>query len=310
MICTLACLLMFGLEVFIGLFYYDLQGLIRSFVVNTGLPYDIIGTVTDMLFYIVYLTVPFAIANLIFKFGFKEKDNYQPLHKSPKKLLLYIPAVIGGGYAINIINETLFGSFFDKFLTPEEPLPTSVLGIILTFISTAVLPALLEEWAFRKTILKNLLPYGKIWAMLFSSFLFGIMHLNPLQSIFASFIGFLMALCYEYTRSIKITMLVHFLNNAISVTFGYLAQDETAAADIVYNLLSSLIVYGCIGCFIAAAIYYLITGFKHKKIAFDKPAHIGRKLYSGEFIRVSLLNPGTILFLLGTALIFCLTFLV
>jgi membrane protease YdiL (CAAX protease family) len=66
--------------------------------------------------------------------------------------------------------------------------------------------------------------YGKIIAAVFSSMLFGLMHQNFTQGIFAFGMGLLMCYVYEKTVRIICTMLLHFLNNAISVLLPFIPK--------------------------------------------------------------------------------------
>ena len=102
--------------------------------------------------------------------------------------------------------------------------PTSEVAVLflLAILSTAVVPAICEEYLFRGAVLANLLPFGKTTAILGSAFLFGIMHQNPLQLLYTTLMGIVIGYVYVKTRSIWICMLLHFANNLITVFEEYL----------------------------------------------------------------------------------------
>lgn len=71
-----------------------------------------------------------------------------------------------------------------------------------------------EELLYRGFIMKSLERYGKTFAILISSMLFGLMHTNLTQSLFAMLVGLILG--YVATNySIKWAILLHMLNNCL-----------------------------------------------------------------------------------------------
>lgn len=101
----------------------------------------------------------------------------------------------------------------DMFVVNSE---SSIFTKIILILAIAVTPAILEELFFRKALIDFTLPYGKTFALLFSSLLFGIIHMNLSQGLFAFIIGLIFGIIYLYTKDIKISMLIHFLNNGFA----------------------------------------------------------------------------------------------
>ncbi len=100
--------------------------------------------------------------------------------------------------------------------------PSGIFGFLLTFISTAIVPALVEEFACRGIVLGLLKKHGKGFAIITSSILFGIMHGNFEQIPFAIMVGLILGYIYVKTGSIWVSVAVHGVNNAVSVCFNYL----------------------------------------------------------------------------------------
>ena len=98
-----------------------------------------------------------------------------------------------------------------------------------------------EEILFRCFVLRVLRPYGKCFAIVSSSFLFGIFHGNILQSPFAFAIGLVLG----YTAvefSLKWAVLVHIFNNLVlSIGFAYLS--DIIGLDIA-NWIYTILIYG------------------------------------------------------------------
>lgn len=282
MLCLLACSMMFLLQ--LGISYLFLW-------LYPYLPFEITDTVSyiiDAVFYILYLILPFGTVSLIFKKSKFNSENHIVKRTSPKAPPLYIFGSIGIGYLINLSINILFPNFVEFFNVDSGITANTPVDIIFCYVLYAILPAILEEWAFRGVLLKNLLPYGKGGAIIVTSVLFGIAHIDPPRIIFATAFGMMLAVCYEYTGSLKIPMLIHFINNAISVTLSLLPTDSTL------SLLFSQLVLGLMGCGIAAIIYYSNKGIKRKVISLDKPASIGYKLPIVSFVKEALLNYGII----------------
>lgn len=81
----------------------------------------------------------------------------------------------------------------------------------------AVLAPIAEETLFRGGIYASLRNrFGIGWGLTISSLLFAIAHLDPLEFVPIFFIGMALALVYEKTRSLWMSMIVHSTNNAIA----------------------------------------------------------------------------------------------
>lgn len=281
LVCLCACSLMFLMQLGISrlfafilpLFTFELTNIICYFI--------------DLAMYVIYIAVPFGIAALIFNSFFKS-DNKLVKRPSPKYPPLYIFGAVGVGYLVNVTINIFFSPIIEYFSVDSTVTANGPWEILLCYILYAVAPAILEEWAFRGVILKNLLPYGKGGAIIISSLLFGIAHVDLPRIIFATAIGLVFAVCYEYTGSLKISMLIHFINNAISVTVSLLPEDSIAA------LLASQVILGIMGCGVAAIIVYANKGIQHKNISLIKPKLIGYKLPIGRFLTKFALNFGMI----------------
>ena len=101
--------------------------------------------------------------------------------------------------------------------------PEGIFGFLLSFITTAIVPALVEEFACRGIVLGMLKKYGEGFAIVSSSIIFGVMHGNFEQIPFATLVGFILGYIYVKTKSIWVCVAVHGINNAISVIFTYLS---------------------------------------------------------------------------------------
>ncbi len=238
----------------------------------------------DIAFYALYIVIPFAFAALIFKKINNNAEMFLPKRSSPKYGALYVVGTIGISYIINMSIGLLFPDFVEFFNNESASTVKDPLEIILSVIMIAVLPAVLEEWAFRGVLLKNMLPYGRGGAIVIWSVLFGLAHIDPPRIIFATAFGLMLGVCYEYTGSILVPMLIHFINNSISVIGTLIPQDS------IFLLLLGFLMYAFMGCGIAAIIVYSIKGIKKNNISLVKRTHHGYSLSLFGYVSRMFLN--------------------
>lgn len=169
-------------------------------------------------------------------------------------------------FAFNIVTEP-----FSSWMGVPDFIKTLMQNMkenpLTMFISVAVFAPLFEEVLCRGIILRGLLHYYSPWkAIVWSSAMFAVMHLNPWQAIPAFLIGGLMGWIYYKTRSLWATIFIHFLNNsfsfAITVLFPELPDDVTYSSIIPGNYY--YITYIIALLFTVGAIYLM-----NKK--YDKP---------------------------------------
>ena len=164
----------------------------------------------------------------------KDFPTSRRIYKSfkPNKWFWFsIVAVIAVNFTISYLNSLIVSSLSPSF-SPNldagasdmsgKPMSEVVIFFVLSIISTAVVPAICEEYLFRGAILTNLLPFGKTTAIIGSSFLFGLMHQNPLQILYTTLMGVVIGYVYVKTKSIWACMIIHFANNIVTVLEEYL----------------------------------------------------------------------------------------
>lgn len=128
---------------------------------------------------------------------------------------------------------------------------------VLLIIALSITPAIFEELFFRKGVIDLCEEHGKPFAILFSALLFGFIHMNISQMIFAFAIGIVFATIYTYTKDIKLTMFIHFLNNGFACIAMLLpAEGQTAE-------ITSLITIITIGAVLILGIIKIISLLKN-----------------------------------------------
>ncbi len=167
--------------------------------------------------------VPFAIIAKCMRLKIDQTVQFG----KPKKGTFLPYVFFGAGFSIfaNIASSRV-GSIFDlydvEYSFSYGQSPKGFYGFALDFIATAIVPALVEEFACRGIVLGSLKKHGEGFAIIISALLFGLMHGNFDQMPFAIVVGFSLGYIYVKTESIWTCILVHAINNAASVISGYL----------------------------------------------------------------------------------------
>ena len=128
----------------------------------------------------------------------------------------------GGYFIINITTRILI-SLFPEGADVLEAVNSSVImdSFFASLIVVALIPAICEEILFRGFLLgafKGESKKSKIWAVVMVGILFGIMHLDPQQFLYATVLGVVLALVVRITNTIFASSLIHFLINGTSIT--------------------------------------------------------------------------------------------
>lgn len=117
----------------------------------------------------------------------------------------------------------------------------------------AILGPILEELLFRGAITKVLLKkYNPVAAILISGLIFGIFHMNPAQIVVATLIGFVLAWIYYKTRSLIPCILIHILNNSLSVYLSLNFPDVESTTDLIGRPVYLI-------CMILAILFFILS---------------------------------------------------
>ena len=106
----------------------------------------------------------------------------------------------------------------DFFIDNSETIEVIIFGLLMYF-QTLITAPIFEELLFRGIILNGLLNKYKNSskkAIIYSAVVFGLVHLNIPQGINAFIGGIILGLIYYYTKSMKLSIFAHFINNLIT----------------------------------------------------------------------------------------------
>lgn len=218
----------------------------------------------------------------------------------PLMLFASMAVILGAAY-INayMLTPVHFSEFMQQVAT-DDTLDTNY-KLLLAVITTAIIPAFVEELLFRGVVLTNLLPYGRAPAVVISAVLFGLMHQNPAQIFYATMAGLVLGLVCVRTRSIWGGVLIHFVNNLFSVL------EQLVGDRLETSLANEICVYAEGVLFIGGAVcaVILICGERRRRRDFSESAfgvmlepderYIERPMRRGAAAR-GFFNPTVIIF--------------
>jgi membrane protease YdiL (CAAX protease family) len=144
----------------------------------------------------------------------------------PLIVLVAIPLNLGiAGPLIELVPMT---DFFREMIREMVLEMASDQGLLM-FIALVIAAPILEELIFRGIMLDGLLRiYSPTKAVIVSSLLFGLIHLNPAQFVGGALVGGFMGWVYVHTRSVMATILIHAAFNLTAFTESYFIDVEEA----------------------------------------------------------------------------------
>ena len=170
-------------------------------------------TLTQMIMIPAQLAGQIMMGIYLWKAGYisKKKTTWSPV--SAPFLICSGLAILTGGFLVSALMGLL--DWIPNIMEQSFDILQSGWGGILAI---AIIGPVLEEILFRGAITRALLQqYNPTKAILISALLFGVFHINPAQILPAFLIGILLAWTYYKTGSLIPCILMHVLNNSLSV---------------------------------------------------------------------------------------------
>ncbi|MCR4901649.1 MAG: CPBP family intramembrane metalloprotease [Butyrivibrio sp.] len=199
----------------------------------------------------------------------------------PVYLFLVMPLCYFANSITMLFVENTVAAASDQILAMSFPLMVGSIGIFAPII---------EESCYRGVLFHSYKRSGRtIAAIVLSSLLFGIMHLNLNQAAYAFLLGVMFAILVEATGSIITSMLAHMLLNTSQVLlmyWEYNSESEIAEvaegisqAELKQTLIMAIGPLGCIaiiGALIAVCLAYAMAknegrGEYFRSIIYKKP---------------------------------------
>lgn len=177
---------------------------------------------------------------------------------------------------------------------------------------TVILAPILEELMFRKLIIDRTGEYGEAASALVSGLAFGLFHGNITQAVYAFVLGYFLALIYQKSGKIYVTIGIHMLINAMGSFAGlYLIKgldydqllaitqsgDQVAMMAYIEThmvvLMLLCLFFLCVGSFFVAGIILLIVNRRR-----FLPAKGKMTLPRRSTFKTVIFNPGMLVYLI------------
>lgn len=152
---------------------------------------------------------------------------------------------------------------------------SGVLDLILGIIFVGVLPGFCEEFSHRGMVLGNIKSDGVGRAILLSSLMFALLHLNVTQFGYALVVGLVLGTVTLLTKSVVPGMIVHCVSNSINTyldvagAHGWWGGDFYAGINSFLNNSNMMLVFlisMLVLCLIVVLIFYVMfVLFRHSK---------------------------------------------
>ena len=167
-----------------------------------------------------------ALILILFIFFWATKKNpFKKFEINPVSPLTVILSIITG-FSINLF----VGSVLDMLPIPQamnDEYDTAFDAIYKTpawliILGIGIIGPICEEIIFRGGVMNALRREGNApVAIILSGLVFGLVHLIPIQVMYAAFIGIVLGIIFHTTKSLIPTIIIHIVNNIIS---SYTAQ--------------------------------------------------------------------------------------
>lgn len=234
-------LIFFGLEIAVVIILeVFLWASGKSDLAESSEAFDMIesGLISMLLFF-----VAAAVYCLIRRLSFAKLFPFQKTGAKRLFMICFIGITLSlmSNYAADLVTQvfSLIGIRNDIDMTADG---SSVPAILLSYLTIAVMPACVEEFAFRGVIMGSLRKYSDALALIVSSAMFAMMHGNFVQIPFTFCGGLVFGYIAIKSNSLLPGIIVHFLNNAISVTIDILSSYHVMSDNMLNVLFASLIV--------------------------------------------------------------------
>lgn len=207
----------------------------RRLLSDSNITYMISACISLMVFTVPYL---YTLKSTGSSFGELVPVKTVAPSKAASLIMLGLGVSVLSVFAANVMeyySEALFGIEFKSVALDYADGPWSFMIILLC---VGILPALLEEFAIRGVVmgaLRKHLSDGA--AIVVSAALFGLLHGNLQQIPFAFGMGLVLGYAVVYSGSIIPSVIIHALNNCVSVIMSYATADLTPAVSSVVSLL-------------------------------------------------------------------------
>ena len=171
-----------------------------------------------------------VVFSLWYYLGFVKKDKAQGIYESgfkkvaDAKTIVFTVTLAIGVYFFT----TIFAEFIAWAIPGSAELLESIMNLstdgheVIAFLYIAIMGPIAEELAFRGVALRtSKKAFGIVGTVILTAVMFGIMHMNPLQSLYAIPLGAVYAFVAYKFKSVVPTTIMHIINNSTAMILSY-----------------------------------------------------------------------------------------
>lgn len=223
-----------------------LLGLMSIDVMKGTYQFDLTGmTIFSMIIYSVCFFFPFLI---LAKAGKESMNRLFPFEKVGGATTALL-VLVGVGVCMSLNLQTSMMLTVGEIVgihipLPESPFENSAPYIVVSVLTSALLPALLEEFAFRGVILGSLRRFGDGFAVIVSAALFGMTHFYITQIPMAFILGLVIGFIVVKTNSLLPGILIHFFNNFFASAIDALSYNVSQGIYIFIFYIATYLLIG------------------------------------------------------------------
>lgn len=197
-----------------------------------------VGILSELIYFLAFI-IPFGIC--IYKIRNEENEYKDCLSISRDDAMLFVPLIVP------IISLTMIISFVTSYVIFTLTGKTNPIDLgdsyLIALIQHALFPAIFEEALFRYLPMRMIAPHSPRCAIIVSSIFFALVHGNLFQIPYAFIGGVIFMSLNLATGSIIPSLVIHFLNNALSISMSF-----------IYDPFTHFLIYILIGVFTLASL--------------------------------------------------------
>jgi membrane protease YdiL (CAAX protease family) len=178
------------------------------------------GILSDVIYYLGFI-IPFGVC--VFMTRGEGVEWKRPVRISPEGAKLFAPLVFPTVFCV--MSLSALTSFLLLTLTGKTNPVDLGDSYLLAVINHALIPAIFEEILFRYLPMRLIAPHSPRYAIIFSAIFFALVHQNLFSIPYAIFAGVLFMAINLATDSIIPSIVIHFINNLVSVSLLFISQE-------------------------------------------------------------------------------------
>ncbi len=189
---------------------------------------------------VICFTLPFLITSRLLKLKWSESVSFKRAEatKSISVIMLGLGVCAISNYASSLLSSFMLQFTGKSSQTTMMDFGTDWKSFVISLLCVGILPALLEEFAFRGVVLGALRKYMNDGTAIFlSALLFGLLHGNLQQIPFAFGVGLALGFATVYCKSIVPAIVLHGLNNTFSVVLDFATRNMNPLTSQITTML-------------------------------------------------------------------------